>query len=82
VRDDAALTGWSCCLRRRGPELIAEVPLPGIAADRSYGGSGYIKKVHAELKPNDAGAVCLLVCTSSRLFSFTVRETDAPEKLT
>ena len=60
--------------------ILADVPLPGIAADRNYGGSGYIKKVHAE--PCGAGAVSLLVCTDSRLFSFTVREADDPEKLT
>ena len=63
-------------------EIIAEVPLPGIAADRNYSGSGYIKRVHAAAVPNDAGAVCLLVCTDGRLFSFTVRESDGPEKLT
>lgn len=72
----------SLCSLPTGTELIAEVSLPGIAADRSYGGIGYIKSLHAEPKPNDAGAVYLLVCTSSRLFSLTVRETDGPEKLT
>lgn len=63
-------------------EIIADVPLPGIAADRNYGGGGYIKKVHTVALPDDAGATCLLVCTDNRLFSFIVRETDGPERLT
>lgn len=65
-----------------GDEEILDVPLPGIAADRSYGGGGFIKKVHAAAVPNDAGACVLLVCTDDRLFSFTVREAGGPEKLT
>jgi hypothetical protein len=63
-------------------EIIADVPLPGIGADRNYGGSGFIKRVHAAAVPNDPGAASLLVCTDSRLFSFTVRETGGAEKLT
>ena len=71
----------SLCSLPLGTETI-NVPLPGIAADRNYGGSGFIRKVHSESVPNDTGAVCLLVCTDSRLFSFTVRETDGPHKFT
>ena len=73
----------SVCSLPIGTEtIIVDVPLPDIAADRNYGGSGFINKVHSALVPNDTGAVCLLVCTDSRLFSFTVREADGPEKLT
>jgi hypothetical protein len=69
-----------CSLPTGNEVVIADVPLSGIAPDRNYGGSGFIKKVHAERMPGDT--VCLLVCTDSRLFSFTVREADGPEKLT
>jgi len=62
-------------------EMVADVPLPGISADRNYGGGGFINSIHAAAVPDDAGAVCLLVCTEHRLFAFTVRETGGPERL-
>lgn len=58
------------CELPSGEELVADVPLPGVAADRSYRGGGFVRRVHAA--PRGDGAA-LLVVTNDRLWSFSVR---------
>eukprot|EP00962_Isochrysis_galbana_P027304 scaffold8573_cov101-Isochrysis_galbana.AAC.3 len=70
------------CALPTGKELpVAEIELPGVSANRSYGGSGFVRFLRTVKVPGSGGdgpaAAYLLVCTDERLFSFTV--TDGPE---